>query len=241
MAAGDSIHRMRPKSRIVADSSTAGGGTVMPGASAALHPVHGACGHASGAVVRERTALGESATAPGSGARRSRRARTLSHRELRRLERSERAREGHGTPQPIQPSSQSARHDVPRDPAGVLEHHDQEHRDHVHATDGLVVIDSPLEGGRPQTRADCRDGPRPCLFVSCRFHLYLDVNERTGSIKLNFPELEPWELVDSCALDTAERGGMTLEQIGQLLNVTRERARQMEQSGLKKLRVLGVL
>jgi hypothetical protein len=92
-----------------------------------------------------------------------------------------------------------------------------------------------LDDGRPRTRAECCDGPRPCLWVSCRFHLYLDVNEATGSLKLNFPDKEPWELQSSCALDVAEQGGLTLEEIGRLLNVTRERARQLEASGMRKL------
>ena len=47
---------------------------------------------------------------------------------------------------------------------------------------------------RPKTRADCINGPRPCLFVSCKHNLYLDVNPETGSIKLNFPDKEIWEL-----------------------------------------------
>src|SRR4051812_43658731 len=29
---------------------------------------------------------------------------------------------------------------------------------------------------RPLRRADCANGPRPCPLVSCRHHLYLDVN-----------------------------------------------------------------
>jgi hypothetical protein len=101
---------------------------------------------------------------------------------------------------------------------------------------GGVRLENDLEALRPRTRAECRSGPRPCLFVSCRFHLYLDVNEETGSLKLNFPHLEPHELPESCALDLAERGGVTLEEIGGLLNVTRERARQLEEHGLRKLR-----
>lgn len=96
----------------------------------------------------------------------------------------------------------------------------------------LAIIDD----DRPRTRSECCDGPRPCLYVSCRFHLYLDVNEATGSIKLNFPDLEPWELPQSCALDIAEKGGLTLDEIGDLLNVTRERARQLETSGIDKLK-----
>src|SRR6185436_15449349 len=29
---------------------------------------------------------------------------------------------------------------------------------------------------RPQTRKDCKDAQRPCPWVSCKHHLYLDVN-----------------------------------------------------------------
>ncbi len=96
----------------------------------------------------------------------------------------------------------------------------------------LAIIDDE----RPRTRAQCRAAARPCLWVSCRFHLFLDVNQATGSVKLNFPHLQPWQLAETCALDLAERGGLTLEDIGALLNVTRERARQLELSGLEKLK-----
>lgn len=84
-----------------------------------------------------------------------------------------------------------------------------------------------IEAARPQTRADCAGGLRPCPFVACVYHLYLDVNEDTGSIKINFPDIEVEELHPSCSLDVADAGGVTLETVGKLLNVTRERARQM--------------
>jgi hypothetical protein len=93
-----------------------------------------------------------------------------------------------------------------------------------------------LEYDRPRTRADCVGGPRPCLFVSCRYHLYLDVNPETGSVKLNFPDKEAWELEQTCALDVAERGGVTLEEVGHIMNLTRERIRQVEVRGLQKLK-----
>jgi hypothetical protein len=92
-----------------------------------------------------------------------------------------------------------------------------------------------LEGERPKTRADCIEGPRPCPFVSCKHHLYLDVSPRTGSIKLNFPDLEVWEMGATCALDVADGGGATLEDVGAILNVTRERVRQLEVKAMGRL------
>jgi hypothetical protein len=89
---------------------------------------------------------------------------------------------------------------------------------------------------RPKTRGECKDGIRPCPFVSCKYHLYLDVNPVTGTLKLNFPGMEVWEMPFSCALDVADMGGRTLEDVGQILNMTRERVRQLEASALKKIR-----
>lgn len=94
---------------------------------------------------------------------------------------------------------------------------------------------------RPKMRSECVDGPRPCPFVSCKYHLYLDVKDETQSIKLNFPHLEVWELEHTCALDVAEQGGMTLEEVGHIMNLTRERVRQVEVAGLEKLRSSGVV
>ena len=93
-----------------------------------------------------------------------------------------------------------------------------------------------LEYERPKHRSDCRDDRRPCLYVACRYHLFLDVNPVTGSIKINFPGMEIWQLEETCALDVAERGGVTLEEVGDIMNLTRERIRQVEASGLDKLR-----
>lgn len=96
-----------------------------------------------------------------------------------------------------------------------------------------------LDALRPKTRAECAEGPRPCPHVSCRHHLYLDVSPRTGAIKLNFPDLEVWDLPVSCALDVAEGGATTLEDVGVILNLTRERIRQLELSALSRLEALG--
>lgn len=103
---------------------------------------------------------------------------------------------------------------------------------------------------RPRTRADCVDGPRPCPWVSCKHHLYLDVDPETGAIKLNFPDLAVDELEETCALDVAEEGGpdsvrgrstleagglLELDAIGHLMNLSREGVRVIEDGALRKL------
>jgi hypothetical protein len=88
---------------------------------------------------------------------------------------------------------------------------------------------------RPSTRAECADMERPCPFVSCKYHLYIDVHPVRGSIKINFPDVEVWEMTDTCALDIADRGGITLEEVGEIMNLTRERVRQLETQGLARL------
>ena len=98
----------------------------------------------------------------------------------------------------------------------------------------LLVYPDDVE--RPQSREDCANMPRPCPFVSCAHHLYLDVNPESGAIKLNFPHLEVWEMAETCSLDVADRGGITLEEVGAILNLTRERIRQVEVRGLYKIR-----
>jgi hypothetical protein len=94
----------------------------------------------------------------------------------------------------------------------------------------------PVDLERPRTRADCGAEARPCPWVACKHHLYLDINPETGSIKINFPDREPWELEHTCALDIADAGGKTLDEIGEITNLTRERIRQVEIRGLWKLR-----
>jgi hypothetical protein len=91
----------------------------------------------------------------------------------------------------------------------------------------MLGADGPYE--RPKTRGECCNGPRPCPYVACKHNLYLDVSE-TGSLIFNFPHLTPNEMRpdQSCSLDLADRGGMTLEEIAVVTNLTRERIRQVE-------------
>ena len=94
-----------------------------------------------------------------------------------------------------------------------------------------------VEDVMPTSRGECKEGQRPCPWVSCKYHLYLDVNPDTGSIKLNFPDLEVWEMQETCSLDVADKAGITLEEVGVIMNLTRERVRQVEVRGLLKLKM----
>jgi hypothetical protein len=97
-----------------------------------------------------------------------------------------------------------------------------------------LVVYPPVQ--RPRTRAECASVPRPCPFVGCRHHLCLDINPESGSIKFNHPDVDPADMRESCALDVADRGGITLENVGALLGLTRERVRQLEVAALAELR-----
>jgi hypothetical protein len=84
-------------------------------------------------------------------------------------------------------------------------------------------------------RIQARAMARPCPFVSCKHNLYLDVNPETGAVKMNFPDLDPDQMSESCALDVADRGYATLEEVGKAMNFTRERTRQVEVLALRKV------
>jgi len=97
------------------------------------------------------------------------------------------------------------------------------------------TVTYPEGAERPKTRGECADGPRPCPWASCHYHLFLDVNPDNGSIKLNFPHLEIDEMKETCALDVADRGGVILEEVGRIYNITRERVRQLQVRGLRMM------
>ena len=99
-------------------------------------------------------------------------------------------------------------------------------RDYVAAVHGVGA-----EHPRPRTRGECPEA-RPCPFVSCRHHLYLDVKP-TGSLRILDAELE--DLADTCSLDAADRGPLSLDAVAARLGITKERARQIEAQALRSL------
>jgi hypothetical protein len=107
-----------------------------------------------------------------------------------------------------------------------------------------IVGDDAGDGGaaptRPRTRGECAAGPRPCPWVSCRHHLYADVRPN-GSLKLNRPDVAADELERlpaTCALDVADAtagDGMSGAAVGVLLNISRERVRQVVEGALERI------
>lgn len=79
---------------------------------------------------------------------------------------------------------------------------------------------------RPVHRGDCKPGEggpyeqRPCAFVSCKFHLAVDLGPGGKRVRLNFPGMELEEMPETCALDVADRGGIGASATANLLNIT---------------------
>ena len=88
-------------------------------------------------------------------------------------------------------------------------------------------------GPKPSSRSECLKGVRPCPWVTCRHHLFLDVRA-DGGIRENFNN--PEEMLATCSLDLAEDGPRTLDQVSVLMGMSRERVRQIEEQALVKLR-----
>jgi hypothetical protein len=111
---------------------------------------------------------------------------------------------------------------------------------------GEIVPDLPPSlierlNARPHVRAECREGPRPCPWVGCRYHLYLDTyttgdpENPTPGLIIHRPDVDPLDLPETCLLDLADRGPYTLAQIGEIFDLSRERIRQIEANALRKL------
>ena len=82
------------------------------------------------------------------------------------------------------------------------------------------------------TRGACRKLPGDCPHTVCRFNLTSEHRDNRGAkpAELHLPVVR-----EACALEAAELGGMTLEEIALRLSLTRERVRQIELGALKKL------
>lgn len=90
---------------------------------------------------------------------------------------------------------------------------------------------------RPKTRGDCAQGPRPCPWVGCVWNNFLRVRA-DGSVKLTWPGTEPDEVPPevSCALDVADRGGVTIRELSDAMGVVPQQALNTLNDALAKLR-----
>jgi hypothetical protein len=104
----------------------------------------------------------------------------------------------------------------------------------------------PMRDERPVKRCDCDRGERPCPWIGCRLHMLWVLDKPRINRILRLPDSEAADaalaLPMTCVLDVTDQGGATLEEIGTILSITRERVRQIEdcRSGggaVRKLRI----
>ena len=108
------------------------------------------------------------------------------------------------------------------------------------ATSGEDTLPQP-PAQRPKTRADCVGGIRPCPWVSCRHHLFLEVDHRGREVRTNPVAEDPLDLPQTCSLDVAEQGGVLMEEVADLLGVSRQRVDLLLDRTIIKLRINPVL
>lgn len=97
----------------------------------------------------------------------------------------------------------------------------------------------PASPDRPKTRGECAAIARPCPFVSCRYNLFIDVRSN-GTIKWNRGDAVE-SLLDShasCALDVAADGPKTLDYVADLLQLDKERVRQITEISIERLKAV---
>lgn len=85
----------------------------------------------------------------------------------------------------------------------------------------------------PETSAGCPGDRHSCAYFSCRHNLRLEVGGRSNGSIYHNPH-------GGCALDYADSGPMTLEEIGYVMGITRERVRQIEAAALRHLKEAGL-
>ena len=90
-----------------------------------------------------------------------------------------------------------------------------------------------LDAIRPLLRAECRSGIRPCPFGSCPHNLLVE-QSRSGP-RLSRRLHDPLDVMESCALDVAERRARSDEEVAELLDVPVGRVRQTEERALAKV------
>lgn len=86
------------------------------------------------------------------------------------------------------------------------------------------------------TGGACRRADGQCDVKLCRWSLLTSRPGRQGGHKSGVVQRRLPVLHETCVLDAADRGGMSLDEIGERLGLTRERVRQIEVAAIAKLK-----
>lgn len=89
---------------------------------------------------------------------------------------------------------------------------------------------------RPRTRGECIDGPRPCPWTVCRYHLRAPEPRGRGGPAPRTPHALDSD--ETCALDVADDGEHTHVEIGRLLGLQRQRVQQIEAQAVARIQGL---
>jgi len=104
--------------------------------------------------------------------------------------------------------------------------------------DQQIIIDLK---NRPKKRADCSSEIRPCPWIGCKHHMFWCFTDRAtprpqSSIQALLEKMTDEQIIEkiislkeTCVLDVIDKlGRATLQDIADLLGITRERVRQIE-------------
>lgn len=103
---------------------------------------------------------------------------------------------------------------------------------------------------RPGRRLGCLSMPRPCPFVSCKYHLLFDVSKKSKRIvvpgdKHLHPETDDFiqravarimTMPETCTLDVTDEGPQQLPTIARITGTSKQAIEQMEKRALLALK-----
>lgn len=88
-----------------------------------------------------------------------------------------------------------------------------------------MIVPEVIRNVHRETGGACLSTNHPCAESACRYHAACQTTAESLEIMRG----------DRCALRLAARGPLTLEEIGRSLGITRERVRQIESLGIRRM------